>query len=161
MNQEAIKPCPFCGCSATRLKAIGSNYRVCCCGCETRSGFAKSKKEAIDRWNRREDKQCAKLATENAAMKSKGRELLGEVSAVYAKLNKLIDPSIGDFIDGQTLHEFQSVLDMENPAIDAFLAEVRAQGVELAIGHIEQTISPNHETILNEFAAKLRQEAAQ
>jgi endodeoxyribonuclease RalR len=53
MNQEAIKPCPFCGCSATRLKAIGSNYRVCCCGCETRSGFAESMKEAIQRWNKR------------------------------------------------------------------------------------------------------------
>lgn len=44
----------------------------------------------------------------------------------------------------------------ETPATDAFLAEVLAQGVEMAIEHIEQTICPNHETILNEFAAKLR-----
>lgn len=45
---------------------------------------------------------------------------------------------------------------VETPATDAFLAEVRAQGVEMAIEHIEQTICPNHETILSEFAAQLR-----
>ncbi|EAO3449526.1 hypothetical protein EAO85_14865 [Salmonella enterica subsp. enterica serovar 4,5,12:b:-] len=48
----------------------------------------------------------------------------------------------------------------KTPATDAFLAEVRAQGVEMAIGHIEQTICQNHETILNEFAAQLRKGAA-
>lgn len=74
--------------------------------------------------------RCAALAAENAGLKVKGRELLGEACAVYAKFNKLIDPAIGDFIDGQTLHEFQYVLDCETPATDAFLAEVRAQGVE-------------------------------
>ena len=74
--------------------------------------------------------RCAALAAENAGLKAKGRELLGEACAVYAKFNKLIDPEIGDFIDGQTLHEFQYVLDCETPATDAFLAEVRAQGVE-------------------------------
>lgn len=67
------------------------------------------------------------LAAENTGVKAKGRELLGEACAVYAKFNKLIDPEIGDFIDGQTLHEFQYVLDCETPATDAFLAEVRAQ----------------------------------
>lgn len=71
--------------------------------------------------------QLEKMAAENAGLKSKGRELLGEACAVYAKLNKLIDPAIGDFIDGQTLHEFQFVLDCETPSTDAFLAEVRAQ----------------------------------
>ncbi|EOZ9104368.1 hypothetical protein [Enterobacter hormaechei] len=74
--------------------------------------------------------RCAALAAENAGLKSKGRELLGESCAVYAKFNKLIDPASGDFIDGQTLHEFQYVLDCETPATDAFLAEVRAQGAD-------------------------------
>ncbi|HFK3155237.1 TPA: hypothetical protein ACG1JD_002676 [Citrobacter sedlakii] len=73
--------------------------------------------------------KCLALAAENAGLKSKGRELLGESCAVYAKFNKLIDPAIGDFIDGQTLHEFQYVLDCETPATDAFLAEVRAQAI--------------------------------
>lgn len=75
--------------------------------------------------------RCAALAAENTGLKVKGRELLGEACAVYAKFNKLIDPAIGDYIDGQTLHEFQYVLDCETPATDAFLAEVRAQGVEM------------------------------
>ncbi|HFP2073192.1 TPA: hypothetical protein ACX39B_005251 [Klebsiella pneumoniae] len=68
-------------------------------------------------------------AAENVAMKSKGKELLGEACAVYSRLNKLIDPSLGDFVDGQTLHEFQFVLEVETPSTDAFLAGIKADGV--------------------------------
>lgn len=82
-------------------------------------------------------KMCVQLAAENVALKSKGKELLGEACAVYSKLNKLIDPSIGDFVDGQTLHEFQFVLDAETPATDRIVAGIKADGVD-------------------EFAAKLR-----
>ena len=81
--------------------------------------------------------QRNELAAENVALKSKGKELLGEACAVYSRLNKLIDPSIGDFVDGQTLHEFQFVLDVETPATDRIVAGIKADGVE-------------------EFAAKLR-----
>lgn len=66
------------------------------------------------------------LAAENVALKSKGRELLGEACAVYSRLNKLIDPSLGDFVDGQTLHEFQFVLDVETPATDRIVAGIKA-----------------------------------
>ncbi len=65
------------------------------------------------------------LAAENAALKSAGCELLGEACAVYAKLNKLIDPEIGDFIDGQTLHEFQFLLDTGATNTDAWVNEQR------------------------------------
>ncbi|EMC5287796.1 TPA: hypothetical protein ACTY1F_000412 [Klebsiella pneumoniae] len=82
-------------------------------------------------------KAFKQLTAENVALKSKGKELLGEACAVYSKLNKLIDPSIGDFVDGQTLHEFQFVLDVETPATDRIVAGIKADGVE-------------------EFAAKLR-----
>lgn len=75
-------------------------------------------------------KLCVQLAAENVALKSKGKELLGEACAVYSKLNKLIDPSIGDFVDGQTLHEFQFVLDVETPATDRIVAGIMADGVE-------------------------------
>lgn len=75
-------------------------------------------------------KLCVQLASENVALKSKGKELLGEACAVYSKLNKLIDPSIGDFVDGQTLHEFQFVLDVETPATDRIVAGIKADGVE-------------------------------
>ncbi|ENY3783263.1 hypothetical protein ACFXK6_001441 [Citrobacter koseri] len=106
------------------------------------------------------------LAAENTGVKAKGRELLGEACAVYAKFNKLIDPEIGDFIDGQTLHEFQYVLDCETPATDAFLAEVRAAAVDevcLKISNAivncyqdEQVGLDAAETICGDFAAQLR-----
>lgn len=83
-------------------------------------------------------KAFKQLAAENVALKSKGKELLGEASAVYSRLNKLIDPSIGDFVDGQTLHEFQFVLDVETPATDRIVAEAEARGVEKAIAHLEK-----------------------
>lgn len=79
------------------------------------------------------------LAAENAALKSGGCELLGEACAVYAKLNKLIDPEIDDFIDGQTLHEFQFLLDTGTPATDACVNEQRAAGVDMVVKyHMER-----------------------
>ncbi|HIE8679408.1 TPA: hypothetical protein ACXPYK_001218 [Klebsiella variicola subsp. variicola] len=77
-----------------------------------------------------------KLAAENVALKSKAKELLGEACAVYSRLNKLIDPSLGDFVDGQTLHEFQFVLDAETPATDRIVAEAEARGVEKFIASL-------------------------
>ncbi|QSW13270.1 hypothetical protein J1F62_20745 [Klebsiella michiganensis] len=74
-----------------------------------------------------------RLAAENVTLKSKGKELLGEACAVYSRLNKLIDPSIGDFVDGQTLHEFQFVLDAETPATDRIVAGIKADGVAAAL----------------------------
>lgn len=75
--------------------------------------------------------KCSDLAAENAWLKSKGREVLNEACKVYDKFNANIDSDFGDFMDGQTLHEFQFLLDVETTATDAFLAEVRAQGVEM------------------------------
>ncbi|ELT6814171.1 hypothetical protein R9C70_000575 [Klebsiella pneumoniae] len=78
-------------------------------------------------------KAFKQLAAENVALKSKGKELLGEACAVYSKLNKLIDPSIGDFVDGQTLHEFQFILDAETVATDRIVAGIKADGVDSGI----------------------------
>lgn len=75
--------------------------------------------------------KCAALAAENAELKSKGREVLNEACKVYDKFNANVDSDSGDFMDGQTLHEFQFVLDVETQATDAFLDEVRAHGVEM------------------------------
>lgn len=71
-----------------------------------------------------------KLAAENVALKLKGRELLNEASKVYQKYNATIDFYSGDFMDGQTLHEFQFVLDAETSGTDAYLAGIKADGVE-------------------------------
>nr|DAV69924.1 MAG TPA: hypothetical protein [Caudoviricetes sp.] len=90
---------------------------------------------------------CVQLAAENVALKSKGKELLGEACAVYSRLNKLIDPSIGDFVDGQTLHEFQFVLDAETPVTDRIVAGIKADGVEMfALMFAEEAIKDNNIT---------------
>ncbi|EFR1253411.1 hypothetical protein HZM99_003229 [Salmonella enterica] len=68
------------------------------------------------------------LASENAGLKSKAAELVHEASEVYSAYNSTITEPDGDFMDMQTLQEMQCV---ETPATDAFLAEVRAQGVEM------------------------------
>lgn len=89
--------------------------------------------------------KCTSLAAENAGMKSNGRELLSEACKVYEKFNATISSDSGDFIDGQTLHEFQFVLDVETPATDAFLAEVRAQGVDAAIEAAKNLVAQEYE----------------
>ncbi|ATM92206.1 hypothetical protein RFG12_000453 [Klebsiella aerogenes] len=73
-----------------------------------------------------------KLAAENVALKLKGRELLNEASKVYQKYNATIDFYSGDFMDGQTLHEFQFVLEADTPATDRIVAGIKADGVEQA-----------------------------
>ncbi|VFZ94094.1 Uncharacterised protein [Klebsiella pneumoniae] len=73
------------------------------------------------------------LAAENVGMKLKGRELLNEASKVYQKYNATIDFYSGDFMDGQTLHEFQFVLEAETPATDRILAGIKADGVEMFV----------------------------
>lgn len=92
-------------------------------------------------------KAYQQLAAENVALKSKGKELLGEAWAVYSRLNKMIDPSIGDFVDGQTLHDFQFVLDAETPATDRIVAGIKADGVEMfALMFAEEAIKDNNIT---------------
>lgn len=44
---------------------------------------------------------------------------------------RMVDHLEGESVDGQTLHEFQVLIESETPATDAFLAEVRASGVEM------------------------------
>lgn len=104
------------------------------------------------------------LAAENAALKSAGCELLGEACAVYAKLNKLIDPEIGDFVDGQTLHEFQFLLDTGTTNTDAWVNEQRAVGVEMFVTDFTEPAVMNDGKFYSEdlieaskeFAAQLR-----
>ncbi|HDY3256930.1 TPA: hypothetical protein RPE59_003563 [Salmonella enterica] len=89
------------------------------------------------------EEKCAAMTAENAGLKA------------------AIDSTIGwqQSTDPVNVESVRMLVDIETPATDAFLAEMRAQGVEMAITHIEQTISPNHETVLNEYATKIRQEA--
>lgn len=78
-------------------------------------------------------KAFKQLAAENVALKLKGRELLNEASKVYQKYNATIDFYSGDFMDGQTLHELQFVLDAETSATDAFLAGIKADAITASL----------------------------
>ncbi|HBM9221488.1 TPA: type I toxin-antitoxin system endodeoxyribonuclease toxin RalR [Escherichia coli] len=53
MRYEKVKPCPFCGCPSVTVKGISGYYRVKCNGCESRTGYSGSEKEALERWNKR------------------------------------------------------------------------------------------------------------
>lgn len=79
--------------------------------------------------------QVEQLAAENVGLKLKGRELLNEASKVYQKYNATIDFYSGDFMDGQTLHEFQFVLDADTPTTDRIVAGIKADGVEDMANH--------------------------
>ncbi|WP_142478624.1 hypothetical protein [Klebsiella oxytoca] len=63
------------------------------------------------------------------------------------------DPAI------DTVCDYALLPNIETPATDRIVAEAEARGVEKAIECIVQTITPNHETILKEFAQQLREGA--
>ena len=139
------------------------NVFYCDCGFSWRRGMSGS--------HNCEDGLRAKLtdmAVQLANAESKCRELAGENAGLKNPDNWLSQSDYGYEAsevatqNGATEDEslragMVAIINrIETPATDSFLAEVRAQGVEMAIGHIEQTICPNHETILNEFADKIR-----
>ncbi|MDM3050912.1 hypothetical protein OGV87_09915 [Citrobacter sp. CK183] len=69
------------------------------------------------------------LAAENAGLISSSECLLHEASEVYRAYNKTQLPD-GDLVDEQCLQEVYDAINA-TPTTDAFLAEVRAQGVEM------------------------------
>lgn len=67
--------------------------------------------------------KCEKLAAENAGLKAKGREVLKEAAYVYSHYNRMVDHLDGESVDGQTLHEFQEVIEKGIPTTDADMSE--------------------------------------
>lgn len=95
--------------------------------------------------------RCAALAAENAGMNEKMNKL-----ATWPGIEFYSSAWEFNSGDGDTALEF--ICDVQTPATDAFLAEVRAQGVEMFAREMHADIS---EADAIEFAAKLRQEATQ
>lgn len=107
------------------------------------------------------ESKCRELVAENVGLKVKGREVLKEAAYVYSHYNRMVDHLDGESIDGQTLHEFQAVIEAETPATDAFLAEVRAQGVDALAQTLEGLVAVSvTRSYITEFAAQLRKGAA-
>ncbi len=96
--------------------------------------------------------ECAALAAENAGLKSALNDILQPDAAVLERN-----------------HRVRALDAMETPATSAFLAEVRAQGVESAGEYLKQYAQGLHEEarlvlqdageLCNGFAAQLRKEA--
>ena len=120
------------------------------------------------------EQQLAAVVAENAVLKSKGREVLKEAAYVYSHYNRMVDHLDGESIDGQTLHEFQAVIEAETPATDAAIANTQAQGVEMfahSMAHHLLVMEKNGEDAITKiqvgtasrlalaFAAQLRQGA--
>lgn len=103
--------------------------------------------------------KCAALTAENAHARERHAFIRALAVSILEHSGGRMDWR-GAMADATELCQTVDSVYAKSPATNAFLAEVRAQGVEMAIGHIEQTICPNHETILNEFAARLRKGAA-
>lgn len=55
MSEKELKPCPFCGMPATVKQDPTGAWYLECSLCGVFKGYYKTKKYAIDAWNRRAD----------------------------------------------------------------------------------------------------------
>lgn len=111
------------------------------------------------------------MAVQLANAESKCRELAAENAAIKNSIPKLKDIDYGnDNMDDVSLAEdvgFNDAVMLMNrwipdtPSTDAFLAEVRAQGVEMAACALDDVNQFNYANTLDDLAQKIRQEAAQ
>ncbi|EFB8334717.1 TPA: hypothetical protein ROQ19_004356 [Escherichia coli] len=98
--------------------------------------------------------KCAALEAENAAM----HETIEAVRSVADNSSGIAGWHLnGDIATWEEI--LPEINDIETPATDAFVAEVRAQGVEMAMEHMQSSGSLTFGDCyisLNEFAAELR-----
>lgn len=112
------------------------------------------------------------LEAKCAALAAKGLELAAEAAVVYGKYNETQMPD-RELVDMQTLQEMHDLCAGVKNA-DAFLAEVRAQGVEMVIAYhhersdalaeVDRNGSFRHHSAAidaTDVLMKIRQEAAQ
>lgn len=98
--------------------------------------------------------RCAALAAESAGLKVSAIFLADEAVQVYKRWNLTQQPD-GDIVDMQTIHETICACH-ETPATGAFLAEVRAQGVEMLTADRRSEWMDSYIDDANEFAAQIR-----
>lgn len=103
--------------------------------------------------------KCAALAAENAGLKSGDMDEINVINrggqAYCVKDGVQVNPMYARGWNDYRAKSLQS----DTPATDAFLAEVRAQGVEMAMEHMQSSGSLTFGDCyisLNEFAAELR-----
>lgn len=106
--------------------------------------------EATEKW-------CAALAAENAGLKSIQVWAVADVFKSGAK--RFESTKTAGFETDDCLHDAVLVMlsELKTPATDAFLAEVRAQGVEMFADNL---LCPDLDDTLREFADELRKGGA-
>ena len=97
--------------------------------------------------------KCAALAAENAGLKA---------AAEFATAPDMWVEQADGMLDYRYCEWYVDVLNsaMETPATDACLAEVRAQGVEMAACAIDDVNQFNYANMLDDLAQKLLQDGA-
>lgn len=95
------------------------------------------KVEEAEKRNAELEARCAALSAENSGLKS------------------AIDATIGwqQSTDPENVESVRMLVDVKTPATDAFLAEVRAQGVEM---FADSLLCPDLDDTIREFADELR-----
>ncbi|MCS0528203.1 hypothetical protein NXZ62_00495 [Klebsiella grimontii] len=83
-------------------------------------------------------KAYQQMAAENVGLIRSAECLLHEASEVYRAYNKTQLPD-GDLVDGQSLQEVWDAINA-TPATDAYLAGIKADGVEEFIGRLQQHV---------------------
>ncbi len=56
MNENELKPCPFCGNKNPMImdeRRVGMGFQVVCRGCAAKVGGEKTERGAVKSWNRR------------------------------------------------------------------------------------------------------------
>ena len=105
--------------------------------------------------------RCAALAAENAGLKAAHPQPFGPVMMkaldAYEK-HQDETPETG-MLDAFFI--LRDSIRVDTTATDAFLAEVRAQGVEMAACALDDVNPFNYANMLDDLAQKIRQEAAQ
>ncbi|MCX3205669.1 hypothetical protein ORT97_23910 [Escherichia coli] len=113
--------------------------------------------------------KCAALAAENAALKAAiNPEEIPEDAVEAFTETAIMDHDWDDTCswtwvenDTDVIRAVLEAIRPETPATDAFLAEVRAQGVEMAACALDDVNQFNYANMLDDLAQKLRKEAAQ
>lgn len=101
------------------------------------------------------------LAAENAGLKSFGdklNEMHNDLNGEGTGIQVRAEVACQQVALEAAMEEFDAI---KTPATDAFLDEVRAQGVEMAACALDDVNQFNYANMLDDLAQKLRQEAVQ
>ncbi|EHH8804864.1 hypothetical protein J3219_002227 [Escherichia coli] len=111
--------------------------------------------------------KCAALAAENAMLKQRTQQLIDIISNTdndYCMCGSAMKDHVHSgcgYPTGMFDYYYNQWLESDNktPATDAFLAEVRAQGVEMAACALDDVNQFNYANMLDDLAQKLRKDS--